>query len=140
MEQKSKVILGLKLNGKFYFTKEEKQKIINEYLSSNCSKREIWKKYTGREEEHGILLKWMRQLGYKIEKEKITFASKPVIMQKKENKEEKLFETLQLEKRIKELEKQLKDAEIKAIAFSTMVDIAEDEFKIDIRKKYNTKP
>jgi transposase len=36
--------------------------------------------------------------------------------------------------------KQLRDAELKAIAFSTMVDIAEKEFKIPIRKKLNTKP
>ena len=50
------------------------------------------------------------------------------------------FEYLQLKKRISELEKQLKDAELKAIAFSTMVDIAEKEFKIPIRKKLNTKP
>ena len=38
------------------------------------------------------------------------------------------------------IENQLKDAEMKAIAYSTMVDIAEKEFKIPIRKKYNTKP
>ena len=50
------------------------------------------------------------------------------------------FENLQLKRRIAELEKQLKEAELKAIAFSTMVDIAEKEFKIPIRKKYNTKP
>ena len=25
---------------------------------------EIWEKYTGEEEEHGQLLRWMRQLGY----------------------------------------------------------------------------
>jgi hypothetical protein len=50
------------------------------------------------------------------------------------------FESLQLKKRIAELEDKLKDAEMKAIAFSTMVDIAEKEFNIPIRKKYNTKP
>jgi hypothetical protein len=38
------------------------------------------------------------------------------------------FETLKLKKRIAELEKQLQTAEMKAIAFSTMVDIAEKEF------------
>lgn len=53
---------------------------------------------------------------------------------------EESFENLQLKKRIFELEKQLKDAELKAIAYSTMVDIAEKEFKIPIRKKLNTKP
>jgi transposase len=50
------------------------------------------------------------------------------------------FVTLQLKKRIEELEKQLQTSEMKAIAFSTMVDIAEKEFNIPIRKKYNTKP
>lgn len=50
------------------------------------------------------------------------------------------FETLKLKKRIAELEKQLQTAEMKAIAFSTMVDIAEKEFNIPIRKKHNTKP
>ena len=50
------------------------------------------------------------------------------------------FENLQLKKRITELEHQLKDAEMKAIAFSTMVDIAEKQFNIPIRKKVNTKP
>ncbi len=49
------------------------------------------------------------------------------------------FETLQLKKRIAELEKKLKDADMKAIAYSTMIDIAEKEFNIPIRKKYNTK-
>ena len=38
------------------------------------------------------------------------------------------------------LEEQVKDAEMKALAFSTMVDIAEKELKISIRKKLNTKP
>jgi hypothetical protein len=50
------------------------------------------------------------------------------------------FETMQLKNRIAELEKQLKDAEMKAIAYATMVDIAEKEFNIPIKKKFNTKP
>ena len=50
------------------------------------------------------------------------------------------FELLQLQKRNKELEKQLQEAELKVIAFSTMVDIAEEMFKIPIRKKLNTQP
>ena len=45
------------------------------------------------------------------------------------------FETLQLRKRITELETKLKDAEMKTIAYATLVDIAEKEFNIPIRKK-----
>jgi len=47
------------------------------------------------------------------------------------------FEKRALEKRIQALEKQVEKAEMKAIAFSLMVDIAEEKFKIPIRKNYN---
>lgn len=44
-----------------------------------------------------------------------------------------------LEKRIKELEKQLELAQMKVVAVNTMVDIAEKHYKLDIRKKYGPK-
>ena len=129
-----------------YFTENERRAMIEDYLSSNCSKSEIWRKYTGMT-DHGFLLRWMRELGYKPKSQRSHTLEKPIITvmskQKKreaEFPEDKDFETLHLKKRISELEKQLKDAEMKAIAFSTMVDIAEEEFKIPIRKKFNTKP
>lgn len=132
-----------------YFTVEEKHQIIQEFKNSNCTKAEIWRKYTGDSEEHGRLLKWMRRLGYNTENtisrpnivsNKYSMASKKSKNEKVKESELETFENLQLKKRIAELEKQLKDAELKAIAFSTMVDIAEKEFKIPIRKKLNTKP
>jgi transposase-like protein len=126
--------------GKFY-TESERHQIIQDYLSSECTKTEIWKKYTGKNEEHGQLFRWMLQLGYNTT-ERPNIASKSFSMSKKiaSEKSDETFENLQLKKRIAELEKKLKDAELKAIAFSTMVDIAEKEFKIPIRKKLNTKP
>jgi len=149
MDKKSKVISGLK-TGKIiiqkpnkYFTDSEKHHILQELLKSGCTKREIWEKYTGQEEEHGQLLRWMRELGYdtSVKTRRPNFTANTVIMAKKsENKSTEDFEMIQLKKRIAELENQLKDAEMKAILFSTMVDIAEKEFNIPIRKKYNTKP
>ena len=44
-----------------------------------------------------------------------------------------------LQQRIKELEKQLQDAEIKNITLETMVDVAEKQFKLPIRKKPGAK-
>jgi len=132
-----------------YFTEDEKHKIIQELISTQCTKVEIWEKYTGEEEEHGQLLRWMKKLGYNtgIKTRRPNIVSNSYPMAQKKIKPDKLvvnadetFENLQLKKRIAELEKQLKDAELKAIAFSTMVDIAEKEFKIPIRKKLNTKP
>jgi transposase len=126
------------------FTTAERHRIINEWINSGCSKNEIWRKYTGHREEHGHLLRWMRQLGYlpAFEGRRRNIVSKSYSMEEKNDNANasESFEVLQLKKRISELEKQLKDAELKAIAFSTMVDIAEREFKIPIRKKLNTKP
>jgi transposase len=141
MKSKSKVILGFKQGGTF--TEEERHQIIQEYLSSGKTKIEIWHKYTGQTNEHGHLLQWMRQLGYQDEQslKRIGFDGNQTQMAKKKNIQgEDSFEILQLKKRILELENQLKDAEMKAIAFSTMVDIAEEQFNIPIRKKVSTKP
>lgn len=149
MGSKSKLISGLteqKIVRKpnKYFTDAEKHLIIQKMLETGCTKRDIWEKYTGQEEEHGQLLRWMRKLGYddSIPTRRSNFVPKPTRMKKKKQDKspDDSFENLQLKKRIEELEKQLKDAEMKAIAFSTMVEIAEKEFNIPIRKKYNTKP
>ena len=142
MEEKSKVISGLRSAGSF--STQERHNIIQEVLSSNCTRVEIWRKYTGQNEEHGNILRWMHQLGYPYElvRRRSTFGRNVDLMTQKKTTTTKSedFEILQLKKRISELENQLKDAEMKAIAFSTMVDIAEREFKIPIRKKLNTKP
>ncbi len=131
-----------------YFSLEEQHQIIQEMIANGCTKREIWEKYTGQVEEHGQLLRWMKKLGYSTANKRIasTFEGNTTAMPKRRKAElktdgsEESYETLQLKKRIFELEKQLKDAELKAIAFSTMVDIAEKEFNIPIRKKLNTQP
>lgn len=44
-----------------------------------------------------------------------------------------------LEQRIKELEKQLEYAKMKNVAINTLVDVAESELKISIRKKSGSK-
>ena len=43
------------------------------------------------------------------------------------------------QKRMKELEKQLEDAQMKNIALETMIDIAEEQLRISIRKKSGPK-
>jgi len=143
MKIKSKAISGLK-KGK-YFTDSERHQIIQELISTNCTKQEIWMKYTGEDDEHGHLLRWMRKLGYNVDlpKRRPNLLKNSNVMSKKKTivtLTGESFENLQLKKRNLELESQLKDAQMKAIAFSTMIDIAEKEFNIPIRKKVNTKP
>jgi hypothetical protein len=48
----------------YHFSIAERHLIIKDYLDSGLQKREIWEKYTGESEEHGQLIRWMRQLGY----------------------------------------------------------------------------
>lgn len=127
-----------------FFTVEEKHALIKDYLSSGLSKEQFCRMRLGKP-DHGLMLKWMRNLGYVAENSENyrKIVSQNELMPKNNSKltdTEESFEMLQLKKRIQALEAQLKEAELKAIAFSTMVDIAEKEFKIPIRKKYNTKP
>ncbi len=111
----------------------ERHKIIQDFLSSNNSKAEIWFKYTGQTEEHGQILRWMRMYGYSDMPKKINFA--PVMSKKNKNISDDNLDTAKLKQRIKELEKALEYSELKATAYSTMIDVAEEELKISIRKK-----
>ena len=143
MKNTSKAILGHRIGTRLFFSEEERRIIIEDYLSGNETKQSVYKRYTGYEFEHGKIKKWMVQLNIEDRNRK---GGKFVHMAKQKNETAVVkmksdeFEILKLEKRISELEKQLQMAEMKAIAFSTMVDIAEKEFKIPIRKKFNAKP
>ncbi len=135
--RKCKAKKGLK-NIRF-FTLKEKKIIIEEYLREGGSKSAIWYKYTGDKDEHGAILKWMRQLGYQAPYKPV-FLSKPIDlpspliaadMEKEDPKK--------LKKRIKELEGALEDSKLKAEMYAMMIDIAEKEFKISIKKKSDTR-
>ena len=140
-------MLGLKeeisCSKKFRFSEAEKRKIVEDYLRSGLPKREIWEKYTGRKREHGKIVSWMRQYGYapSCKEKSITFASKTGLV-KKEEKKQSLSdsEILQLQKYQAELERQLRESRMESIAWQIMIEIAEKEFDISIKKKFNTKP
>jgi hypothetical protein len=76
----------------------------------------------------------MRKLGYLEE----TIPSKPLsLLGMPANKPQPSVEELQ--RRIKQLEQQLMDSQLKEEAYRRMIDIAEKELKVSIRKKPNTK-
>lgn len=128
-----------------HYTKEFKIQVCKEHISEGVSLRSLSIKH--KLSSHSLIHDWLRR--YKFIKDdsqscKILNFSEARVTEFMNNSLEdsssKDFERLQLEKRISELEKQLKEAEMKAIAYATMVDIAEKELKISIRKKFNTKP
>lgn len=134
--EKRKAILGFKKPSEF--DAHERKQIIDEWLESGRSKREIWQKYTGLPEEKGNLLVWMRQLGMDIpEKKSILESFNSDFMSK--TKKAPSLEVIQMQAKIKELEKALINSELRATAYETLIEIAEKELKINIRKKSNTK-
>ena len=140
MEKKCKPKLGQWRNKRLFLSDEEKLIIIKDYLNGKESKAAVYFRYTGYPEDHGKIAVWMKKFGIKDLRVSRNVSFVPMSKAKKPIQSEVDFEKLQLEKRVAELEKQLKLAEMKAIAFSTLVDIAEREFNIPIRKKFNTKP
>jgi transposase-like protein len=134
--EKSKVILGLKHPRQFSI--EERKLIVEEYLQTGKQKREIWKKYTGRSEEKGDLLKWMRQLGYDIPTRYSKLVSSNLSTMPKKKIEDSI-ENIQLKEKIAQLEKALLNSELRATAYETMIEVAEKELNIVIKKKSFTK-
>ena len=134
--KRRKVILGLKSPGAF--TPEERKLIVEEYLQSGCNKQAIWQKYTGQTQEKGRLLRWMRQLGYDIPLRRCKLASQPSTHMSNP-KSIDAIEQAQLKERIAQLEKALIQSELRATALETMIEIADKELKINIKKKSFTK-
>lgn len=105
-----------------------KLQIIEEVLRGQ-SKEFIRKK-------HGIkgksaILNWMRKFGVSEQTALSGYFT--------QMKEEQNIDSDALKKRIKELEQALEDAQIKSEVYSRMIDIAERELKVKIRKKPFTK-
>lgn len=115
-----------------------KRRVVKEIITGKYSKKEAMDLY-------GLpwisIQRWLNKHGQSV----ILDENIKIITLKKSNNptnKKKLSESVkveQLRKRIKELEKELKDAELKADLYDTMIDIAEEQFKIPIRKKYVTR-
>jgi len=113
---------------RLYFSDVLKRRIIQEVLSGSISKEGARRQYGIRGKS--AILKWMRKFGYASNFDSITFRMK--------SKELPEYPE-QLKRRIVELEKALEEAKLSSKFYSTMIDIAEKEFKIPIRKKSVTK-
>jgi transposase len=111
-----------------YFSDVLKLRIIQQVVSGSISKEAAKRKYGIK--GNSAILKWMRKFGY------IGNPYQPTeVMESKDLSDD----PADLKLRIKALEKALADAKLSSEAYSTMIDIAEQEFKIPIRKKFVTK-
>ena len=133
--------LNLRKGGSFNL--QERHSIIQEFLLGNATKTELWKKYTGQANEHGHIQRWMKILGYISDKKsmpkKATKLSLPKTSKIPLALKNPEISNIVLQGQIKTLERQLEDAKLQAEGYALMIQIAEKEFKIPIRKKFNTK-
>ena len=120
---------------KYVFSEQLKCSIVEQVLSGSISKQEARRRY-GIKSKSGVLY-WLRNYE-KYGRCSITLASDHTPLKPGKPTLPNLSnEDLQL--RIKELERQLSDEQLRSHAYSLMIDIAERELKIPIRKKSSTK-
>ncbi|MBE0649234.1 MAG: transposase [Bacteroidales bacterium] len=111
---------------------EFKIRIVKEYMTTDVSRKELANKYGFG--DGGTLNKWIRIFGGGIS-EKI----EPQVLRamSEERKTSKKADDQQA--RIKQLEQALAQEQLKTEALNTMIDIAEEQFNISIRKKAGSK-
>ena len=111
------------------FTEAFKLHVVGEVESGRKSQTEVKRRYgiLG----HSTILKWIRKYG-KLP----THGSRRKGSKRMEEKE---IELLRLENEIKELKRELENARFKNVVLETLVDVAERELGIPIRKKYGAK-
>lgn len=114
------------------FTDEFKLMVVRDYLSSGISKEELKRKYNFGGNNN--IYRWLSKFG--VSKPNALSIESSRVMPK-----EKLKSTSEqiLEQKIKQLEDELKREQFRTTALNTMIDIAERELKIDIRKKSGAK-
>jgi transposase len=106
-------------------TNEEKEQIIAEYLAGGITFRKLAEKHRV---DFRIIHSWVAQ--YK-NYDKSKMQKKVTTPSIKKNEE--------LPTDIKQLQRELNKAKLHIELLNTMIDIAEDQLKIDIRKKSGTK-
>lgn len=109
-------------------SKSEKRWIIRELESGRMSMAEAREHIAPiyKDPARQILF-WQKQFAPEI----------PITLPLMTEKERQKIQALQ--KRLKDLEQQLEDAQMKNIALETMIDIAEEQLRIPIRKKSGPK-
>ena len=118
-----------------------RKKVIEEYLSGEESQRQISRRYELK--SRSTLARWMKELGYRNIKSEVirkpTFELKTQSFMPSKSSSESSEDPEKLQKRIEELERQLQDEKLRTEAYQRMIEKAEKDLNITIRKKPFTK-
>ena len=115
-----------------HFTDEIRFQVVQEYLNTGISQKQLQKKYSIG--GNNCINNWMRKFGTsEVTVEQIN------LQQAMSKEEEKTPRERKLEAKVKELERALEQERLRTLALDTMINIAERDLKISIRKKSGTK-
>ena len=115
-----------------HYTDEFKLKVAQEYLSTDQSIKEIMQKYGIR--GNNCISGWMLKFDLRSPTER------QIKLQREMSREkQKTTRELELESNIRKLEEALEHERLRTLALNKIIDIAELNFKISIRKKSGTK-
>lgn len=126
---------------RFYFTKEERISIANEYYTTDASSKEICQKYGIS--SHTVLCNWVKKYvkDMKIPEKVLPLSHRPASRISAGPSSDMAItskETKELKSRIAELEKALKWEQMRSHALETMIEIAEEQ-GMKVRKKSGAK-
>ena len=114
------------------FPDELKLQVVQEYMSTDLSQKELMLRYNIRGKN--CITKWMRKFDLKAP------SQQQIELQRTMAKEvEKTAKERELESKVQQLEQQLEYEKLRTLALNTMIDIAERDLKITIRKKAGAK-
>ena len=121
--------MKLKVNS---FTDELKFKVVQEYMNTDVSQRELMVKFNIR--GNNTIKTWMRKFGFQEPSQDQIELQHTMAKQKVKSPYE-----MELEAKVQKLEQQLDYEQLRTLALDTMIDIAERDLKISIRKKPDVK-
>ena len=125
---------------KNYYSIELKHKICKEHMEEGVRLRDLVRKYNLS--SHSLIHEWLRNLGYlAVNNRRITKCNYIGIenVNMRDKRQKKSTPLTPEQEQIELLKKELEDAKLQAEGYRRMIEIAESELKIPIRKKPNTK-
>lgn len=115
-----------------HFPDELKLKVVQEYIQTDQSQKALMQKYNIRGKN--CITNWMRKFDLQAPSGQQIELQHAMAKQK----EKTLYEK-ELEAKVQKLESQLEYEQFRTLALNTMIDIAERDLKISIRKKAGAK-
>jgi len=114
------------------FSDELKLRVVQEYLSTDISGKELKQKYNIK--GNNCINNWIRKFGLETPSNQEIELQSTMAKQKEKTPYEQ-----ELESRVSKLEQQLEKEQLRTLALDTLIDIAERDLKIPIRKKPGAK-